>query len=160
MAWIDGKTLRLFLPALTDVFIGGQALEGFESLGRVLSQLEGVEMVLQVLVGLVRVFLHGGLFEGAIHPFTLAVRPRMVTLGQAVLDAVLTADTREDMTEGVLIVASVGKLDAVVGQHGVDLVRLGGDQVAQEWRRHHLGRFGVQLGIRILAGPVDGHEEP
>jgi hypothetical protein len=62
MAWIDGKALRFFLPALTDVFVGGQAFECFESLGKVVSHLEGLEMFLQVLMGLVIVFLHGGIF--------------------------------------------------------------------------------------------------
>jgi hypothetical protein len=143
MAWIDRKALRFFLPALTDVFVGSQAFEGFPSLGKIVSHLEGVEMFLQVLMGLVIVFLHDGLFEGAIHPLNLAVRPRMLHLGQPVLNALLTADTLEDMPEGVLVAASVGKLDAVVGQHGVDLLGHGGDEVAQELRRHHLVGFSV-----------------
>src|SRR5215813_12182499 len=63
------------------------------------------------------------------------------------------------MTGGVLIAPSVGKLEAIVGQHGVDLVSHGSAEVTQEWRRHYLGGFGVQLNRRILAGPVDGHEE-
>jgi hypothetical protein len=37
----------------------------------------------------------------------------MIHLGQPVLEAMLTADTLEYMTEGVLIAASVGKDDTV-----------------------------------------------
>ena len=72
-------------------------------------------------MGLVIVLVHGSIFEGAIHPFNLAIRPRMMHLGQSVLDAVLTADTLEEMTEGVWIAASVGQLEAVVGQYGQGL---------------------------------------
>jgi hypothetical protein len=62
ISWIDAKALGFSLPALTDVFVGGQAFECFESLGKVVSHLEGVEMFFQVLMGLVLVFLHGGIF--------------------------------------------------------------------------------------------------
>ena len=36
-----------------------------------------------------------GFLEGAVHPFDLAVGPRMVRLGEPVLDAMLAADTVE-----------------------------------------------------------------
>jgi hypothetical protein len=58
MERIDRKLLWLFLPALTDVFVGRKASESFESLGEVVSHLEGLEMCLQMLMGLIVVFLH------------------------------------------------------------------------------------------------------
>src|SRR3546814_3968183 len=41
----------------------------------------------------------GGLLDGAHHPFGLAVGPWVIGLGEAMLDAVLLADTAEDMAE-------------------------------------------------------------
>src|SRR3546814_1681211 len=41
----------------------------------------------------------GGLLDGAHHPFGLAVGPWVIGLGEAMLDAVLLADTAEDMAD-------------------------------------------------------------
>lgn len=43
----------------------------------------------------------GGLLDGAVHPLDLTIGPRMLHLGQPVLDAVLAADAVEDVLEGV-----------------------------------------------------------
>jgi hypothetical protein len=72
----------------------------------------------------------------------------MPDLGQAVLDRMLIADPVEDVVEGVFVVRHVGELDAVIGQHGVDGLRHGSDQVAQE-----LG--GDHLAARHLGQPAD-----
>ena len=53
MAWIDGKAFWLFLPALTDVLIGGKAFERFESLREIIGHQESMEMLFQVVMGLV-----------------------------------------------------------------------------------------------------------
>ena len=53
MVRIDGKAFGLFLPALTDVFIGGKPFERFESLRDVIGHQKGMEMLLQMLMGLV-----------------------------------------------------------------------------------------------------------
>jgi hypothetical protein len=53
MEGIDPKSFWLFLPSLTDVFVGRKASESFESLGEVVSHLEGSEMCLQMLMGLI-----------------------------------------------------------------------------------------------------------
>ena len=89
-------------------------------------------MLFQVLVGLVVILLHGGLFEGAVHAFHLPIGPGMVGFGESMVDAKSLAHPRKDMLEGILIALTVGELDAVIGEHGVDLVGYGGDQVAQE----------------------------
>ena len=75
-------------------------------------------------------FLHGGIFERAVHSFHLAIGIRMIGLGEPMADARLRADTIEDAIEGLLIARPVGELDAVIGQHRVDLVEHGGDQAA------------------------------
>jgi hypothetical protein len=46
----------------------------------------------------------------------------MVGFGEAVLDAILLADAIKNMVDGVLIAFAVGELDAVIGEHGVELV--------------------------------------
>jgi hypothetical protein len=62
--------------------------------------------------------------------------------------------------KGVFVVRHVGELDAVVGQHGMDGIRHGGDEIAQELSGDHLACLAVQLDEGGLAGPVDRHEQP
>jgi len=57
-------------------------------------------------------------------------------------------------------VTHVRELDAVVGQHGEQLVRDGDDEVAQELGRLCLAGGLVQLGIDVLGGSVDGDQQP
>jgi hypothetical protein len=64
----------------------------------------------------------GGFLDRAIHPLDLAVCPRVPHLREAVFDPVLAANAVEDVREGVRIQGPVGELNAVVGQHGVDLI--------------------------------------
>ena len=68
------KTFGLFLPAFADVLIGGQAFEGFESFREVIGHQEGMYMLFQVVMGLILILFHGGLFEHTVHAFHLAIR--------------------------------------------------------------------------------------
>lgn len=54
-------------------------------------------MAAELIVPAVVVALDGGLLERPVHSLDLAVRPRVVGLGQAVLDAVLGAGEFEGM---------------------------------------------------------------
>jgi hypothetical protein len=45
MAWVDGKAFRLFLPPFDDVFIGREALEGFQPFGKVVGTQNVIEML-------------------------------------------------------------------------------------------------------------------
>jgi hypothetical protein len=83
----------------------------------------------------------------------------VLDLRQPVLDPMFVADAVEDMNEGIAMAFLVGELDAVVGQHGVDGIGNGGDQIAQELRRGHFAGLLVQFGIGKLRRPVDGHEK-
>ncbi len=56
MVRVDGQAFWLFGPALTDIFIGGKPSEGFESLGEVVCHQEGLQVLFQVLMGLVVIF--------------------------------------------------------------------------------------------------------
>jgi hypothetical protein len=71
MVRVDGKAFWLFLPALTDMFIGGKPSEGIESLGEIVSHAEGVEVLFQVLMGLVIVLSDRGFLERAVHALHL-----------------------------------------------------------------------------------------
>ena len=68
-----------------------------------------------------------GVFDRAVHPFDLPVGPRVVRLGEAVLDAVLGADLveagdAEASGPAVTVAGQVGELNAIVGQDGVHVV--------------------------------------
>ena len=72
--------------------------------------------------------LGGGFLDGSIHAFDLPVGPRMMWFGQAVLDSMSSADEVEGASakqrrRTSAISRQIGKLDAVIGEHGVDLVR-------------------------------------
>ena len=85
-----------------------------------------------MLVGLVIELLDSGFLQSAVHAFDLAVGPGVVDFGQHVLDGVLQADAVEDVREGVAVPLVVAELVTVVGEHGVQLVGHGSDQVAKE----------------------------
>jgi hypothetical protein len=74
-----------------------------------------------------------GFLDRPVHPFDLAVGPGMLDLGEPMLDPVLAAAHVEHVghvgCRGAIGVARrKGELDAVIGQHRVDLVGYGLDQ--------------------------------
>jgi hypothetical protein len=56
---------------------------------------EGGEVVPELPVAVVVISPDSGVLESAVHSFDLAVRPRMVGLGETMFDAVLAADAVE-----------------------------------------------------------------
>jgi hypothetical protein len=115
-------------------------------------------MLFQAVMGLVVVLFHSGIFERTVHAFDLAIRPGMVGFSQPMVDAILLTDAIKDMVKGIYITLAVGELDAVIGQHRVDLVRHGGNQVPEELSRDHFVGFCMQLGIGKFAGPINGNK--
>ncbi len=116
-------------------------------------------MAAELVVAVVVVAFEGSFFERAVHAFDLAVGPGMVGLSEAVLNVVLGADFIEDVLGGTSGGAPVGKLGAIVGEHGVQFVGDCGDQFAQELS----GGAAVGLGLRAsegeLRGSVNGHKQ-
>jgi len=107
--------------------------------------------------------LHRCVLDGAVHPLGLAVCPGMVGFGEPMLDAVLIADTIEDVNPPACgrtgaVSRRVGKLDAIVGQHDPYLVGKGLDDAAQESRGNHGVRLLVELDIGELRDAIDGKE--
>jgi hypothetical protein len=129
MVRIYGKACWLFVPALPDVFIGGESVQRLEALGEAIGHQEGIEVFLEVPVGLVVRLLHGGLFEGTVQAFHLTIGPGMVGLGQPMVNAILLTEAIQDLGERVYIALAVGELATVIGQHRMDLGGHGGNQV-------------------------------
>ena len=97
--------------------------------------------------------------DRAVHPLDLTIGPRMVHLGQPVLDVVLGANAAEDVREGIGVLLAVGELNAIIRQDDVDAVGYRQDQIAQELRRFHLAGTLDQTNEGELAGAVDRHEQ-
>ena len=121
-------------------------------------------MRLQLVVRLVVVTPDRGVLESAVHPLHLAVCPRMIGLGEPVLDAMCTADLVEPVDTPascwtVAVLGQLGELDAIVGQHRVRAVRTGGDQRLEKGASRGSVGLRVQLGKGIFGRPIDGHEE-
>ena len=94
MVRIHGQAFWFFLPAWTDIFIGGKPSEGCESLRDVRRHQKGVEVLRQRLMGLVIVCFDRGFLEGSIHALHLAMRPGMSGFGQPMGDGVFLTDAR------------------------------------------------------------------
>ena len=164
MGWIEGKSLRFVLPAFADEFVDGQAGESLESASEVICGDEVVEVPFELRVAIVVVPLHGSFLDGSIHALDLPVGPRMVGLGQSVFDAVLEADAVKRMSaqqrrRAAPVFGQVGKLDSVVCEHGVDVVRHSRGKRFQKCRGGtHIGAFD-QLHEGELRSAVDSHEQ-
>ena len=85
------------MPFGTHKLVGRQAVEGLESLGVVVGEEKGLQMVIELGGCLVMIELDGGVFDGAVHALDLAVGPGMGHQGAAMLDVVLIAELVERM---------------------------------------------------------------
>ena len=130
------------------------------------------EMLAELVVAFVVEALDRGVLDGPVHPLDLAVGPRVPGLGGAMLDVVPGAGVFEgmrpeqfavgdrllDQRHGRATGAGRGELDAVVGEHGVDLVRDGRDQPEQELLGDGGGGLLVQFDESELRCAIDGDE--
>jgi hypothetical protein len=104
------------------------------------------------------------LLDGSVHPLGLAVGPRMIRLGEAVLDTVLCTHAIEDVRPEIrpgrasAIFWEVGEGDTVIGEHCVDRVREGADNQAQELGAIHLPGIVAELDVGKLRDTVYGEE--
>ena len=133
MEWVHEKTLRLFCPSLADIFIGGEAREGFQSSSKMVRHHEAVQMGFQVVMRSVVIPVDGRFLQGAVHAFDLSIGPGMLRLGHPVFNAVPVTAFAEHMTyilrrRTVAVPRRVAELATVIGQDNVDLV---GDRRAQ-----------------------------
>ena len=75
------------MPAFADEFVSSEATGSFESFDEVASGHEVCRVSVKLSVVVVVVALNGGLFDGSIHAFDLAVDPRMIGFGRALMGA-------------------------------------------------------------------------
>jgi hypothetical protein len=115
----------------------------------------------------------GGPFDGAIHALDLALRPRMLGLGQPMDDVVesagipegvgaeefLTLDDLSDLGRAPGFALGIREVRAFIGEHGVDLVGHGLHHSVQEVSRDP--RFGLlmEFGEGELGCAVNGNEQ-
>ena len=116
----------------------------------------------KLFVALVVIPLDGRVFDCAVHAFNLAICPRVVWLGQAMLNAICLANYVEPhgpRIGGVPVAWLLAELDTIVRQYRMDFV----------WHRFQHGLqklpsclavgFVDQLCDGKLAGSVNGHKE-
>ena len=120
---------------------------------------EVCEMLTKPVVVFVVVAFDGGLFDGAVHALDLTVGPRVRDLCQTMLDPVFIANTVKDVPTGRFVHFTVGELNAVIGEDGVDLVGQRLDNIAKETGCNHLPGFLVQFDIGELRSAVDCDEQ-
>jgi hypothetical protein len=85
-------------------------------------------MGFELAVAVVVIALDGGVFDGSVHAFHLAISPGVLDFGQPVSNAVFTATHVEHVghvccCRPVNVAWWKGKLDTVVGQNRMDFVR-------------------------------------
>ena len=105
---------------------------------------------------------HRCLLDGAVHPLDLAVRPRVVGFGQAMLDPVGLADHVDAHwpgVDGVPVAGLLCELNPVIRQNRVDLVGHSLEHVLQKL----LGRLSVsrcnELSDSEPGCPVDADKQ-
>src|ERR1700730_14048069 len=159
MERIERESFRLFCPDLADVFVGREAFEGLESLREVVSADKVAEMASELRVRLVVESLDRRLLDGAVHALDLTVGPRVLGLGEAMIDVVLRASEFEgvsaedlvplehglDLGRSPAIAAGLSEVGAIVGQDRVDFVGNGFDKGSEEVCSDAPGRLFMQL---------------
>ena len=124
-------------------------------------------------MGLVEVAFDSRVLDSAVHSFDLPSGPWMLGLCQPVIDVVLGAGVFEGVRPNELSslqggldvrrrrarIAWRGEMGSVVGEDGVDLVSVGGDQAAQEVPRGATRHLLVHLDEGELRRSVDGDEQ-
>lgn len=85
---IKSKSIGVFLPAFAKEFVSSEAAEGLEPLSEVISGHEVSEVSAKLRVAVIVKAMNSRFFDGSIHTFHLAVGPRMIGLGEAMIDGV------------------------------------------------------------------------
>jgi hypothetical protein len=134
---------------------------------------EQLQMMPELIVAVVVVAPDSRFLDRAVHPLDLTIGPGMARLGQAMIDVILGTSVLKGMSAEDLAsfhgffdqrgcrtgVARRGEVGAVVGEHGVHLVRRRRDQRAQKVSSDLSCGFLMQLSESDLAGAIDGHEQ-
>ena len=130
LAWIEIKDFWVGLPCFYNELIRGEPFEGFKSLGKVISIYKSFKVGFELGMSLIIIALYSGFLEGSIHTLNLAICPGMVNLRKAMGDVMFMAHTVKNVPPGMTIHGSVCKLNTVVGEDGMDLIRHNLDKVS------------------------------
>jgi hypothetical protein len=164
LARVEVESFRLGSPAFADELVWREALKRLEPASKIVGVYKAAQMSSQLVVAVILVALDGGLFDGPVHSLHLPIGPRMVRLGQPMLDTVLAADLIEAMNPkagrpAVAIARQIGELNAVVGEDRMEPIGHGCDQRFDEYNR--CGTIGLlmQLNEGELRSSVDSNEQ-
>src|SRR5262245_32483157 len=91
MERVESESFGPFCPELTNPLEGRQASKALEALREVVRIEERGHVCAKALVRVVVEPPNRGVLDGLVHPFDLAVGPRVVELGEAILNAKLGA---------------------------------------------------------------------
>ena len=80
-----------------DDLIGGKAFEGLQPSPEVVGADEVGEVISQLVVVVVVEAFDRRFLDRPVHPFDLAIRPRVPDLGEPVVDLMLAADAVKDV---------------------------------------------------------------
>jgi len=108
------------------------------------------------------VSLHCRLLDRAVHSLDLAIGPRMIWLGQAVLNSICLADHVEPHLPricSVPVAGLFGELDTIVSEDRMDAIRDSLEQMFEEFSRCLAIRLFHEPGNCKLAGPVYANKE-
>jgi hypothetical protein len=100
MERIENESFFLGSPGFTDVFVRREAFQGLETPAVVIGVDEVGEVIFELGVAIVMMALYGRFLDRPVHALDLPVGPRMLDLGEPVLDAVLPAPHVEHMHHG------------------------------------------------------------
>jgi len=104
-------------PGFSDVFVRREAAERLETARVVVGTGEVAEMRAQLVMAIVVIPFDGSVFNRVVHALNLTVRPRVVWLGQAMLNAICSTNHVKPHGPGIGCVPAAGlltKLDPIV----------------------------------------------
>ena len=116
-------------------------------------------MLVKLLLTLVEVALHGGLFYRAVHALDLAIRPGMSHFSAAVFNACCCTIAVKGVAGWRHPVGQGRKLYPIVRQYSMYLVRYCRHHALPKSERRGDCRFRGQFGKSELAGSVHGHKQ-
>ena len=94
--------------------VRSKAFEGLQPSPEVVGADEVGEVISQLFVVVIVEAFYGRLLDGAVHPFDLAIRPRVPDLGEPMFDVMLAADPVKDVLEDMNVSFVIGELDPMV----------------------------------------------
>src|SRR4029453_15050935 len=169
---VESESFGHFCPELANTLKGSQASETLKALREVVGIEERGDMRAKAAVRLVVEPPDRRVLDGSIHSFDLAIRPGVVELGEAMVDAELGAGQIKGVgTEGLPVreqkldlpnpptALRWRELKPVVREHGVNAVGHAFNEPSQEVRRDPTRGLFVELREGEFADPVDRDEQ-